>query len=594
MNFMTIFLYGSLGLSLAFSFLNIVFSPDIAAVAFPLSLIFSAVLTYVSFFQLYRRRNLAVVFLVRKLYQYLPFILLVAFVFRRAGAQGTSHGFDLLSVLVWLLATICGIGVQFLLGNKRLSATFPQWEEFQQERGQAGPDRVKRIFREIFEWVDAFIQAAFTVALLNIFIIQLYEIPSESMVPEFLVRDRVVVFKTASGPKFPLSDVGIPQLRSYDRGDIVVFRNPHYSRDRQSEVRTFVSQLVYTLTFTMVNLNVDEEGNLKADPLVKRVTGLPGEQLMMVDGVLYSRTADSLEFSVVAEDARWAEWNVAALPEKILEQVQDIPLPESAYQSMIRCEELKGQLDYNQARQEALQLVDEFAAVRSRLSGPDSAASGAVATIVPMADLFEYTFFSRADEISRRLLTVQGGSLWFKDYMTAWIDQIPQECFQDNSVLVGGDRYSDSNFRLNLMAKLAFGRLVVQNARLTASGAPVAGWRQDAVRSAALDQIQMLHQYLMLLDLRSMPVFPANQDGQPAYIPENSYFMMGDNRFNSLDMRHSYESKLVAVTSLDPYSLLYYSNISPQAVGAGDILGTTILRFWPVSRFGVPGITGKE
>ena len=37
---MTIFLYGSLGLSLAFSFLNLVFAPDIAVVAFPLSLIF--------------------------------------------------------------------------------------------------------------------------------------------------------------------------------------------------------------------------------------------------------------------------------------------------------------------------------------------------------------------------------------------------------------------------------------------------------------------------------------------------------------------------------------------------------------------------
>lgn len=594
MNFMTIFLYGSLGLSLAFSFLNLVFAPDIAVVAFPLSLIFSAVLTYISFFQMYRKGNLAVVFLVRKLYQYLPFILLVAFVFRRAGAQGTSHWFDLLSVLVWLLATMCGLGMQFLLGNKRLAAAFPRWEEFQQERGQAKPNKVKRFFKELFEWVDAFIQAAFTVALLNIFIIQLYEIPSESMVPEFLVRDRVVVFKTASGPKFPLSNVGIPQLRSYDRGDIVVFRNPHYSRDRQSEVRTFVSQLVYTLTFTMVNLNVDEEGNQKADPLVKRVTGLPGEQLMMVDGVLYSRTADSPEFSVVAEDARWAEWNVAALPEKTLEHVQDIPLPESAYQSMLRCEELKNQLDYNQVRQEVLQLVDEFVAVRNQLSGTDSAAPGAGATIIPMADLFEYTFFSRSDEISRRLLTVAGGGRWFKEYMTAWIDQIPQECFQDNGMLVGGDRYSDSNFRLNLMAKLAFGRLVVQNARLTASGTSMAGWRQDAVRMATLDEMQMLHQYLMLLDLRSMPVFPANQDGQPAYIPENSYFMMGDNRFNSLDMRHSYDSQLVAVTSFDPYSLLYYSNIAPQAVGARDILGTTVLRFWPVNRFGVPGITGKE
>ena len=186
------------------------------------------------------------------------------------------------------------------------------------------------------------------------------------MVPEFLVRDRVVVFKTASGPRFPLSNVGIPQMRSYDRGDIVVFRNPHYSRDRQSEVRTFVSQLVYTLTFTMVNLNVDEAGNLKADPLVKRVTGLPGEQLMMVDGVLYSRTKDSPEFTVVQEDARWAEWNVAALPHKILEKVQDIPVPEAIYQSMLQCEKIKNSLHYDSVRKEILQLVEEFSSIRQK------------------------------------------------------------------------------------------------------------------------------------------------------------------------------------------------------------------------------------
>lgn len=592
MNLINIFLYGSLGLSLVFSLLNIVFSPDISVAAFPLAFVFSAVLVYCSWFQLYLKRNLKIVSVVRKLYQYLPFILLVSFVFRRAGAEGTSHMFDIISVFLWLGASGFSIGMQVLLSHKRIGSTFPQWNEFKEANAQEKPRGLRRIIREVFEWIDAFIQAAFTVALLNIFILQLYEIPSESMVPEFLVRDRVVVFKTASGPRFPLSDVGIPQLRSYDRGDIVVFRNPHYSRDRKSEVRTFVSQLVYTLTFTGVKLNVDEDGNLKADPLVKRVTGLPGEQLMMVDGVLYARTADSQEFKVVQEDQKWAEWNVAGLPAKTLELVQDIPLSENSYDTMIQCEQMKNNLTYSSAREEILGLVEEFTAIRTSLTGKDG---GNGEGIVPMADLFEYTFFSRADELSRRLLTINGGNQWFADYMTAWMDEIPQECFTNDTVLVGGDLYQDSSFRLNLLSKIAFGRLVVQNARLTAEVAPVASWRNDSIRNEALSQIQMLHQYFVLMDLRNMPVFPANtSSGEPEYIPDNSFFMMGDNRFNSLDMRHSYDSSMRAVTSYDPYSLLYYSNIAPQAVGAKDILGTTVLRFWPVTRFGVPGITGKE
>ena len=592
MNAMNIFLYGSLGLSLVFSLLNIVFAPDISAAAFPLAISFSAALAYLAWFQLHRRHNVRVVSVVRKLYQYLPFVLLVSFVFRRAGETGTSHGFDVVSVLLWVGAAVCSVGMQSLLGNKRVARFFPQWNEFLAARPQGTVRGVRRFVRETLEWVDAFVQAVFTVALLNIFILQLYEIPSESMVPEFLVRDRVVVFKTASGPRFPLSDVGIPQLRSYSRGDIVVFRNPHYSRDRKAEVRSFVSQLVYTLTFTTVNLNVDEDGNLKADPLVKRVTGVPGEQLMMVDGTLYARTADSPEFRVVEEDKRWAEWNVAALPERILEKVQEVPLSEAAYMGMVRCEQMRSALSYSAARDEVLQLVEEFSAIRTRVSGPDT---GSGENFLPMSDLFEYTFFSRCEELSRRLLTVQGGARWFDDFMTSWMGLIPQECFSDDSVLVGGDLYRDSNFRLNLLSKLAFGRLVVQNARLTAEGRPVSDWRQDAVRAAALEEIQLLHQYFVLLDLRNMPVFPANsEDGSPSYIPRDSFFLMGDNRFNSLDMRHSYDSSIVAVTSYDPYSLLYYSNIAPRAVGARDILGTTVLRFWPASRFGVPGITGKE
>ena len=528
---------------------------------------------------------------VKKLYQYLPFILLISFILRRIGGNPTSHIADVCAVMCWVLVTVMSFVFQYVLSDKRIEKYIPEAKTYLEKNKNEKKTKTQKFFTETFEWIDAFIQAAFTVALLNIFIVQLYEIPSESMVPEFLIRDRVVVFKTASGPRFPMSDVGIPNIMSYDRGDIVVFRNPHYSKDRQSEARSFISQLVHTLTFTMVNLNVDEEGNLKADPLVKRITGLPGEQLMMQDGILYTRTADQPRFTPVTEDSTWAEWNVASLPENVLQDVRDIPLSESMYETMLQCEKTRNALRYEDVRQEALRLADEFESLRNTLFGEDTSAG----EVIKNTELFEYNFFSRVDEISRRLLTVEGGTRWFREYMTRWIDALPVDYEQNGEFLVGGDLYQDANFRLNLMGKLAFGRLVVENARLTKEKVPVAEWNANTVRKQAMNDIEMIHQYITLLDLRNMPVFPANnEDGSPNYIPADNYFMMGDNRFNSLDMRHSYEVKMVPLTSYDAYSLLYYSNSAPQYVSNKDILGTTVLRFWPFRRFGVPGLTGKK
>ena len=44
------------------------------------------------------------------------------------------------------------------------------------------------MFFEIVDWIDAFFWSIFTVLIFQIFLMQLYEIPSESMVPTFLLR----------------------------------------------------------------------------------------------------------------------------------------------------------------------------------------------------------------------------------------------------------------------------------------------------------------------------------------------------------------------------------------------------------------------
>ena len=84
-----------------------------------------------------------------------------------------------------------------------------------------------------------------------------------------------------------------------------------------------------------------------------------------------------------------------------------------------------------------------------------------------------------------------------------------------------------------------------------------------------------------------MPVFPANDaNGNAQYIPKNCYFMMGDNRFNSLDLRHSYDQKMKPLTDDDKLSIEYYSMMEPQYVNKRYIIGKPVYRFWPATRRG--------
>jgi signal peptidase I len=575
-----------------FSVCSAVFRPDISAFAFPLGLCFTAVLVRFSCKRLIADADASVIPFVKKLYQYAPYVLLVLFIFRRAGEKGTSYWFDAVSVSLWVCVFVSSLFILYEMNEKRVFANNPALAKSRPADFGAKTTGIKRVIREIFEWIDALVQAVFAVTLIHIFIVQLYEIPSESMVPEFLIRDRVVVLKTPSGSRFPLSDVGLPRFRTYDRGNIVVFRNPHYSLDRKSEVKTFVSQLVFMITFTTVNLNVDEMGNIKADPLVKRVTGLPGEQLMMQDGVLYARRKGEPSFSPVTSDAAWAEWYVDGLPPGLKTAVRSIPLPKAQYESMLALETERNALSLAQSRTEALALSRRFSELRQRIIAANPAAAGSPSAgttsyenLIQKSDMFEYTLFRNNDTLTWKLLSADAGASWFNKFMTSWFSAVPDDG------LAGGNLYDDANFRLNVMIKLALGGLIVRNSELMDEGKSAALWNTDPELQALYAKADMLNNYVLLLDRRNMPIFPANApDGSARYIPDNEFFMMGDNRFNSLDMRHSYDEIPAPISSLDPMPVLYYTNMSPQSVPAKNILGMPIFRVWPTKRFGVLGM----
>lgn len=561
-----LFIFIELAAAAIFTLLNLSFHADISLLAFPLSMIYLAVTCWFLLKKLVFDTDGTYIYAAIKLNEYLPYFLFITFIIRRAGKTGTPFIVDVLAVISWFVIFVLAFFNSRVLYPEKNIKIVQGWKIIPVERKFKG---FAKVVYEFVDWIDAFFWSIFTVLIFQIFLMQLYEIPSESMVPTFLIKDRVFVSKIDCGPKFPLTEVGLPDFRKYKRGDTIVLRNPHYSMDRKSEVKTVTSQLIYMFSLMTINLNKDTDGELKADPLVKRITGLPGEQLVMQDGTLYRRTASSDVFEPVQLDSKYAVWNLNSVNPKLKSNIQHFPFNTEKYQQMLDYEEARRNYDLASAEFQAKELARQFYNLRvvNKNAGKFTA-----------PELYEGILFRNRMEIFKNMYLQEGGAEWFENFMTSWISS-------KNDVR---DYYSESNYRLNVMAKIIFGKMMVEYAKYYSDGFDQSQWDSQKVIKGLMDEIELHYWYVQnLLDSRNMPVFPANDAaGNPQYIPENCYFMMGDNRFNSLDLRHSYDYKETALAKTDPLSISYYSIMSPQYINKKYIIGKPVFRFWPLGRLG--------
>lgn len=561
-----LFIFIELAAAAIFTLLNLSFHADISLLAFPLSMIYLAVTCWFLLKKLVFDTDGTYLYAAIKLNEYLPYFLFITFIIRRAGKTGTPFVVDVFAVISWFVIFVLAFFNSRVLYPEKNIKIVQGWKIIPVERKFKG---FAKVVYEFVDWIDAFFWSIFTVLIFQIFLMQLYEIPSESMVPTFLIKDRVFVSKIDCGPKFPLTEVGLPDFRKYKRGDTIVLRNPHYSMDRKSEVKTVTSQLIYMFSLMTINLNKDTDGELKADPLVKRITGLPGEQLVMQDGTLYRRTASSDVFEPVQLDSKYAVWNLNSVNPKLKSNIQHFPFNTEKYQQMLDYEEARRNYDLASAEFQAKELARQF--YNLRVVNKDAGKFTA-------PELYEGILFRNRMEIFKNMYLQEGGAEWFEKFMTSWISS-------KNDVR---DYYSESNYRLNVMAKIIFGKMMVEYAKYYSDGFDQSQWDSQKVIKGLMDEIELHYWYVQnLLDSRNMPVFPANDAaGNPQYIPENCYFMMGDNRFNSLDLRHSYDYKETALAKTDPLSISYYSVMSPQYINKKYIIGKPVFRFWPLGRLG--------
>ena len=89
------------------------------------------------------------------------------------------------------------------------------------------------------EWIESIVIAFVLAMFIRTFFIQAFKIPSGSMRPTLIERDRLMVNKLRYGPKVPfVKQKRLPGFSKPQRGDVIVFVYP------EDPSRDFIKRLI--------------------------------------------------------------------------------------------------------------------------------------------------------------------------------------------------------------------------------------------------------------------------------------------------------------------------------------------------------------
>ncbi|MDR0542170.1 MAG: signal peptidase I [Dysgonamonadaceae bacterium] len=184
-----------------------------------------------------------------------------------------------------------------------------------------------RFLRTVADWADAILFALVAVYIINIFVFQMYKIPTSSLEKTLLVGDYLLVNKVSYGPRvpntplaFPLTHHTIPVInkksysdwphwdykrlkgfRSVQRNDIVVFNFPAGDTVAWNYQDRDYYELVNEVGWDRVNHEKRTFGKIVYRPVdrrenyVKRCVGLPGDTLQIINNQIHiNGTAEPL------------------------------------------------------------------------------------------------------------------------------------------------------------------------------------------------------------------------------------------------------------------------------------------------------------
>ncbi len=155
---------------------------------------------------------------------------------------------------------------------------------------------VKRTFwGEVKGWIDALVFAVVVILILNQYIFQLFVIPTPSMEKTMLVGDRVYVNKNAYGLElWPSGPKLNSENRVVHRDNIITFYNPEY--EKKGPVFDIAAQLLFSATFSLVQIDKNEDGSPAERLYVKRAAAMDNDTVRFVDGNVQIRPSGSIDF----------------------------------------------------------------------------------------------------------------------------------------------------------------------------------------------------------------------------------------------------------------------------------------------------------
>ncbi len=147
---------------------------------------------------------------------------------------------------------------------------------------------------EVLDWLDAIVFAVFVVLLINQFLFQLFVIPSPSMLETLKIGDRVSVSKITYGVELWPEGPKIFDSREPQRDEIITFYNPQF--EKRGTFFNILSKVLYMGTFSLVNIDRDENGNIRESLLVKRTGAVAGDTITFREGQAYIKAGGTFEY----------------------------------------------------------------------------------------------------------------------------------------------------------------------------------------------------------------------------------------------------------------------------------------------------------